>query len=132
MCPTLSSGDKLLISHINSEPEQIERFDIVVFKRTGNSTLVKRVIALPGETLKLKSGSILINNRPVTPPPFLKGNLLSEQQQEIRIPEGSFFLMGDNRRYSFDSRNFGPVHHSSIIGKALMRYWPPHKIGSVK
>lgn len=132
MCPTLQTGDKLLISHIGDDPKEIKRFDIVVFKRQGNATLVKRVIALPGEKIKLARDKIFIDNRRITPPPYLKGDLLNETDDELTVPSDSFFLMGDNRGHSYDSRNFGPVHKSTIVGKAMLRYWPPDKIGKVK
>ena len=97
--------------------------------------LVKRVIGLPGESLEIRSGGLLINGSPVEEP-FLteKDDVISTSLQvnKIHIPGGSFYLLGDHRRRSTDSRKFGPLEKKDILGKAFFRYWPAGRLGLIK
>lgn len=144
MQPTLLEGDHLLLWKHGS----LERGDIVTF-HTGEElsesdyarlapiqkvlmlfnrqkTLVKRVIGLPGETVQIQAGSVLIDGIPLEEPYLLSG---TEGEYLLRIPPGQYLLLGDNRQNSYDSRDprLGPIDESDIIGKALLRYWPLSK-----
>ncbi|MBE0611666.1 MAG: signal peptidase I [Dehalococcoidia bacterium] len=107
-----------------------ERGDIVILHHpvTGQERdLVKRVIGIPGDTLRIRDGVVYINGRELIEPyvrePW-RGDL-----PEVRIPAGSYFVMGDNRNNSLDSRVFGPVREELIVGKAMASWWPTNKIG---
>ena len=136
MSPVINSGDKLLISN-SLLTGKIERFDILVVQPpdSGGKKLIKRVVGLPGESIEIKSGDVLVNNSLLIEP-FLenKGDVIfrSINMKERQIPQDCYFLLGDYREKSTDSRNFGPIHKNTIIGKTLIRYWPFKKIGLIK
>ncbi len=118
---TLKDGEILLLKKYD---KTYERFDIVVFDY-GNSKLVKRIIGLPGETLEYKNGVLYINGK-VVEDPFASKTYdfkLSDLNIEI-IPEGYYFVMGDNRNNSSDSRIIGPIKKENINGSTSFSLWP--------
>lgn len=135
MAPTLLSNDRVLVSSVS----QIERFDVVIFQDPTDNTVVKRVIGLPGETVRYSNEQLFINDEPVDEP-FLEQEeieefsgvwtsdftLPTEEGEETigRIPENHYFLMGDNRRFSFDSRFYGSIDEENIIGEVKLVYYP--------
>ena len=132
MLPTLEGGDKILV---NTRSE-IDRFDIVVFRDPGMKPVVKRVIGLPGETLYFHNDKLFIDGVHI-PEYFLSSTHESEKIglktsnftfSEITgisvIPKDEYFVMGDNRRYSYDSRHYGTIPQSSVIGEAQLLYFP--------
>jgi len=136
MSPVLQSGDKVLIlTHLLSG--EINRFDVVVIEPHGlnGKKLIKRVVGLPGEMIEIRSGYVLINDS-IIQEPFLKGKgdviFRSINMNQKIIPVNSYFLLGDNREKSTDSRNFGPIDRKGIIGKIFFRYWPFTKLGFIK
>ncbi|MCK5003448.1 MAG: signal peptidase I [Candidatus Aminicenantes bacterium] len=136
MSPIIKSGDKILISN-SLIAGKIKRFDIVVFQPPGpgGKKLIKRVVGLPGEFIEIKSGDVLVNNSLLNEP-FLKnrGDVIfrSVNMKLRQIPQDCYFFLGDYREKSTDSRNFGPLHRNTIIGKTLIRYWPFKKIGLIR
>lgn len=129
MRPTLKSGDYLLLKKFG----QVHRFDIVVFKVAG-TTYVKRVIGLPGETVSYRHDQLYIDGRAVAEP-FL--NRVKHQKTVLTsdfdlatltdskvVPANHYFVLGDNRRISKDSRTFGPISQTTMIGRASMVYYP--------
>lgn len=109
-----------------------ERGDIVILHHpvTGQERdLVKRVIGLPGETLRIRDGVVYINGRELIEP-YVKEPWRGDLP-ELTIPAGAYFVMGDNRNNSLDSRVFGPVSEELIVGKAMASWWPTSKIGRV-
>lgn len=106
-----------------------KRGDIIVFTPPmgGPEPYIKRIIGLPGDTVAIHDGSVYINGKRLNEP-YLRSDTLwqgSVARTPIKVPEDSVFVMGDNRDNSSDSRVFGPVAISSIIGKAWLAYWPP-------
>jgi len=101
-----------------------KRGEIIVFHSPypNNPDYVKRVIAVPGETISIKNGTILVNDRPLEEP-YITNKSVSNMQPTI-IPPGEIFVLGDNRSYSEDSRSFGPISRESIIGKVWFIVWP--------
>lgn len=130
MVPTLQPGDRILVIKLGYT---VQRGDIIVFRRTPadifttDSDLVKRVIGLPGETISSRGDTVLINGRPITEPwlpPFAKG--CGESAFDIRkttIAPGNYFVMGDCRGNSEDSRGWGTVPSSYIVGKVFLVIW---------
>ena len=133
MSPVLENGDRVLISN-PLLTGKIKRFDIVVIipPRIPGKKLIKRIIGLPGEVIEIKNGNVMIDHCPLSEP-FLKekGDVMfrSLNMDPRKIPSGSYFLLGDHREKSTDSRKFGPLNKKSIVGKILFRYWPFKRIG---
>lgn len=136
MQPVLRHGDKVLISNSLLTGE-IQRFDIVVIRPPGmkGKKLVKRVVGLPGESIEIRSGELLINNSLIREP-FLaeSGDVISRSLhvKKLQIPSRSYFLLGDHRDKSTDSRSFGPLERKRILGKTFFRYWPVRRLGLIK
>jgi signal peptidase I len=96
-----------------------------------HTTFVKRVVGLPGDTIAVHNGHVIRNGKPASEP-FASSCQGSQcNLAAIRVPAGDYFLMGDNRGDSDDSRYWGPVPRSWIIGKAVATYWPPGRVGGV-
>jgi len=128
MAPTLRDGEQLILIAVG----RVGRGDIIVF-RLGNQTLIKRVIATAGETVDIDAqGAVHINGERLNEP-YLQGINLGECDIEFpfQVPDNQFFVMGDNRAASLDSRlgDFGTIHRDEIIGKAILRIWPLTRIG---
>lgn len=138
MTPTFTNGEYILTNKVLYRFTLPKRGDVVIFKSPKNKDVdyIKRVIGLPGETIRLEGGMFYINDVPLiehydyNKPVF--GESYMHEGDEIVIPEGQYFLIGDNRPGSSDSREFGPVPLEDFIGKAFLRYWPTTKTGLVK
>jgi signal peptidase I len=134
MLPRLEDQDRLFINKFVYHFTSIERGDVVVFHypRDPEKSYIKRVIALPGDRLRIVQGTVWVNDK------VLKENYVPEEYRdsrsyaEIEIPQGAFFMMGDHRSISSDSREFGPVERSLIYGKAVFVYWPTRDAGVVR
>lgn len=139
MKPTLNENDRIFVSKYIYRFKEPQRADIVVFKSPEDpkKDFIKRLIAAGGETVQIKDGSILINGSPVQVLQmqavyyYNRGDYGSAGQK-ITVPEGHFYVLGDNSSSSRDSRYWGFVPRKYIIGKAVFRYWPPKAIGRVK
>ena len=149
MVPTLDPGDRVLVARFLYHFTTPARGDIVVFKYPLDTHVVfiKRVIGRPGDTISLRDGSVYVNGvrlnepylpkidgRPVPTEPAapVSGSTMSEPWSLSRpytVPAGHYFMMGDNRTDSDDSRVWGPVPASDLIGRAFFRYWPITRLG---
>ena len=133
MLPRLEDQDRLFINKFAYRFEDIHRGDVVVFlyPEDHSKSYIKRVIALPGDDLRIDHGTIWVNGV------ALKEDYVPYQyrddrsQPEMTIPHGEFFVMGDHRSISSDSRDFGPVPRPLIYGKAAFVYWPMDQAGVV-
>jgi len=136
MSPVLKNGEKILISNLLLNGE-ISRFDIVVIipPDEDRKKIIKRIVGLPGENIEMINGNIYIDST-LTKEPFLehKGDVIFKylNMKKYRIPLNSYFLLGDYRERSSDSRNFGSVAKDRIIGKILFRYWPLNRFGVIE
>lgn len=138
MQPNFPNGEYLLTDKVTYRFNEPQRGDVVVFEApTGNGDeFIKRIIGLPGEEISIKDGRVYINGQ-VLEEPYLEKNVytaggkyLAEGESEV-VPEGKYFVMGDNRSHSSDSRMFGPIDKDKITGRAWLVYWPPQKAGVV-
>jgi len=133
MLPRLEDRDRLFINKFVYHIAAIERGDVVVFRypRDPEKSYIKRVIALPGDTLRVDHGRVYLNgnllHEPYVPAEYRDSRSLAE----MVIPAESYFMMGDHRSISSDSRDFGPVDRSLIYGKAVFVYWPARDVGVV-
>jgi signal peptidase I len=148
MYPTLNEGNRIVVNKLSYDIHSVHRGDIVVFARPADENcggppvadLVKRVIGLPGETISLsRNGHVLIDGHYLTEswlPPTAQGvtqpgpaGTLYDLMQPYKIPAGHYFVMGDNRTDSCDSRWWGPIEGSLIVGKVDLTVWP---LGSMR
>jgi signal peptidase I len=134
MLPRLQDQDRLFINKFAYSFESIHRGDVVVFLYPGDHTksYIKRVIALPGDTLRIDHGDVYVNDIPVREP-YVPNRFRDERSEPQRvIPPNNFWVMGDHRNISSDSRDFGPVPRPLIYGKAAFVYWPMDQTGVVR
>lgn len=131
MEPNLHNNQRLIIEKISYRFREPERGDIIVLRRPYRSSepLIKRVIGLPGDTIEVRDGHVSIN-RNWYREPYLDQATLGSMAPTL-VPEEHVFVLGDNRQASNDSRAFGFVPYSDIIGRAWLRYWPPSEMGFV-
>jgi signal peptidase I len=130
MVPTLKPGDQALVSKLSGhEPK---RGQLVAFHspRNGGEVLLKRVVAVGGDTVGLEDGVLVVDGRHVREPFVDHKAIDSVYFGPVKVRSGTVFVMGDNRANSEDSRDFGAVRTSSIIGRAVARVWPPGRWGT--
>jgi signal peptidase I len=128
MEPTLRTDQYLLVEKISYRLHEPRRGDVVVFKypRDEAENFIKRIIALPGETVEIVSGRVFINGQAIVEPYLIQ--LPRDSMPAMIVPDGKLFVLGDNRVNSNDSRTFGLVTMDEVMGRAWMRYWPLSKI----
>lgn len=134
MQPELRDQDRLFINKFAYHFENITRGDVVVFHypRDPSKSYIKRVIALPGDTLRIVDGQVFVNNKAVAEPYVPERYRDDRSLPEVMIPPSEYFVMGDHRSISSDSRDFGPVPRNLIYGKAAFVYWPADNMGVVR
>lgn len=138
MVPTLQSGDFLITEKISYRFGSPKRGEIIVLKnpRDESQDFIKRIIAVPGDTIRIENGAIFVNGQlldePYLPPGTKThaGSFLTEGTT-VRAGPNQYFAIGDNRDHSSDSRDWGHLTREEIVGKALFRYWPPKSMGSL-
>jgi len=134
MLPVLEDQDRLFINKFAYRFTDIHRSDVVVFLFPHDHTksYIKRVIALPGDDLRIDHGMVWVNGVAIKEP-YVPAKYQDERSQpEMIIPPGEYFVMGDHRVISSDSRDFGPVPRKLIYGKAVFVYWPMDQAGVVR
>ena len=134
MMPSLVDQERIFINKFiyRFGLGNIERGDMVVFWFPGDQSksYIKRVIGLPGDTVVIEAGTVHVNGEPLFEP-YVPEEFHDRhtRQAPLKIPPDQYFVLGDHRSSSNDSRNWGPVHRRYIYGKAVFVYWPPEKIG---
>jgi signal peptidase I len=131
MIPTLEIGDRVLVNKFIYRFTEPNRGDIIVFESVDNpdEDLIKRVVALPGDTVAVRRGHLLLNGERQREP-YLNKKLPDRSfYAKTKVRKGHVFVMGDNRGNSADSRVFGPLPKKNIEGEAFLRFWPPQRIG---
>lgn len=143
MAPTLRDGDRVAVNKWSYRLHDVNRGDIVVFNRPDDPSiteahLVKRVVGLPGETVTITNDHVLIDGQ-VLDEGYLPAGTVTDAigthpcppSDPCRIPEAQVWVMGDNRSNSMDSRFFGPLPESKIVGRAFLRLWPPTRLSGL-
>lgn len=134
MLPRLEDQDRLFINKFAYRFEDIRRGDVVVFyyPHDHSKSYIKRVIALPGDRLSIDHGAVTVNGEVLSEPYVPEKYLDDRSLPERIIPAGEYFVMGDHRSISSDSRDFGPVPRDLIYGRAALVYWPLDQAGVVR
>ena len=136
MEPTLMVGDKVLVNKLSYDFHSVHRGDVIVFKKPPHDytpaikDLIKRVIGLPNETISGMNGHVYINGHELNEP-WLRKGVYTSNFGPVHIPPGYYFVMGDNRTNSADSRVIGPIPGSLIVGRAFLIVWPLGRIGTL-
>lgn len=134
MLPNLEDQDRLFINKFAFHLGEIERGDVVVFRYPKDETMsyIKRVVGLPGDVVQIDHGKVYVNGR-LLPEPYVPARFTDERSKSaLRIPANQYYVLGDHRNISSDSREFGPVDRSLIYGKAAFVYWPFDQAGVVR
>lgn len=140
MFPNFYDNEYVLTSIISLHFENPKLGDVIVFKSPAdpNKDFIKRVIGIPGDTILIKDGEVYVNGIRLDESAYLNsfvktspGSFIKEGE-DVRTKEDEFFVLGDNRPNSSDSREWGLVSKKSIIGKSLFVYWPPRSMGFIK
>ena len=134
MLPRLEDRDRLFINKFVYHVSAIERDDVVVFRypRDPEKSYIKRVIALPGDRLRIDRGHVWLNGMRLDESYVPEDYRDTKSMPEMVVPADAYFMMGDHRSISSDSREFGPVERSLIYGKAVFVYWPTRDAGVVR
>ncbi len=138
MVPTFQNGDYILTDTISYKFKEPKKGDVIVLKNPRNESqdFIKRIVATPGDKIKIENNTVYINenslNEPYIPSDYITrgGNFLAEEES-INIGQDQYFVMGDNRSHSSDSREWGTVSKKEIIGKVFFRYIPLNKLGII-
>jgi len=134
MQPMLMDQERIFVNRFIYQFTGVSRGDVVVFRypRDVNKSFIKRVLAVPGDEIEIRAGKIYLNGRrldePYVPPEFLD----KRSYPRTIVPPGRYFMLGDHRNSSNDSRNWGFVEKRLIYGKAFFCYWPINQAGVVK
>ena len=134
MEPNLANGDYLLISRLEYKLHLLERGDVVVLIAPDQPNIhhVKRIVGLPGEKIRVQEGEISACKKSLDQPYDVKPRLISNQYEgHWFLGADDYFVVGDNKTHSRDSRQFGPIKRHCIVGKVWLRYWPRNRWGSI-
>jgi len=134
MMPTLQDQERVFINKFVYKLEPIERGDVIVFRypRDPAKSYIKRVVAIAGDHVQIQAGVVFVNGH------RLREDYVPRMYEDVRsypdtvVPPHSYFVLGDHRNLSNDSRDFGPVDEDFIYGKAVFGYWPVEKLGTLR
>jgi signal peptidase I len=143
MIPNFESGDYVLTDKVSYRLGEPKRGDVVVFHAPSGANcpegtgcdFIKRVVGLPGESIEVKNSQIFVNSEPLgevyIPDEFQTEAGNFTRNHSVSLGSNQYFVVGDNRPHSSDSRVWGPIDKSMIVGKAFFRYWPPETMGVI-
>ena len=129
MEPNLHDGEYVIVNRISYRLHQPDRGDVIVFKKEGSREFIKRIVGLPGDTVEVRGGRVIVNGAPLTEPYIAQPPAYTMEPRKIAPNE--YFVLGDNRNNSSDSHTWGTILLGVIDGKAWVTYWPPKNWGVV-
>lgn len=139
MRPTLTENDRILVNKLVYRVRCPHRHDVVVFRAprdadpddpTGEEKdFVKRIVGLPGDTVEVRGGTVYVNEHPDQE--AFNPEMPDYDMPPYTVPHGKYFVMGDNRNHSSDSRRWGPLDADRLIGRAVVIFWPPARAGVI-
>lgn len=140
MFPNFKNNEFVITDKVSYRLRDPERGEVIVFKSPSDEEkdYIKRIIAQPSEKIKIEKGKIFINGEELDEAGYLAVDtrtfpgVFAQEGKELQVPQGSYFVVGDNRSNSSDSRDFGFVKKGSIIGRSFLVYWPPGEFRIVK
>jgi signal peptidase I len=134
MMPSLDDQERIFVNKFVYRLEPIQRADIVVFRypRDPSKSFIKRVVGLAGDRIQIDAGRVFVNGKILDEDYVPRAYEDQRSYPEVVVPSDSYFVLGDHRSLSNDSRDFGPVNQSYIYGKAVFGYWPMDKMGRVR
>lgn len=139
MVPNFHDGDYIITNKLLMKISEPKRGEVIILQnpRNADQVFIKRVVGLPGDRIKIADGVVLINNQVLDEPYLPQGTVTLGEQfltdgEEIIVPDGQYFVIGDNRGGSSDSREWGTVSGNLIVGQAFLRYWPINKVGIIQ
>jgi signal peptidase I len=134
MMPSLEDQERIFVNKFVYRWEPIQRGDIVVFRypRDTSKSYIKRVIGVAGDHIRIENGQVYVNGDALDEDYVPADYADARSYSEIVVPRNSFFVLGDHRTMSNDSRDFGPVNERYIYGKAVFGYWPMEKLGRLR
>jgi len=133
MEPLLRDGDRIVVNKFVYRFQPIERGDVVVFwyPQDPSVSFIKRIVGLPGDLIEIRSGRVFVNDEPV-PEGYLHEDFRDQSSHyPDRVHKGHYFVLGDHRRSSNDSRTWGEVPQKYIYGQAVFRFWPFSNLGTI-
>jgi signal peptidase I len=134
MMPGVADQERIFINKFLYRFEAVERGDVVVFRYPGDPSknYIKRIVGVPGDQIEILRGEVLVNGQRLAEPYVPKEFRDERSMGEIVVPAGSYFVLGDHRNLSSDSRDFGVVERAAICGKAVFAYWPTGMVGKLR
>jgi len=134
MMPGLEDQERIFVNKFVYRWEPIQRGDIVVFRypRDPSKSYIKRVIGVAGDRIRIENGQVYVNDEALDEDYVPSEYADARSYAETTVPAGSYFVLGDHRTMSNDSRDFGPVSERYIYGKAVFGYWPMEKLGRLR
>lgn len=134
MLPSLQDQERIFVNKFVYRFEPVERGDVVVFRypRDPSKSYIKRVIGVAGDVVRIDRGQVFVNGRRLSEDYVPREFADTHSYAEVVVPPQAYFLLGDHRSMSNDSREFGPVDESYIYGKAVFVYWPVEKVGVLR
>jgi signal peptidase I len=131
MMPGLEDQERIFVNKFVYRWEPIQRGDIVVFRypRDTTKSYIKRVIGVAGDRIRIENGQVFVNDEALDEDYVPNEYADARSYPEVTVPANSYFVLGDHRTMSNDSRDFGPVNERFIYGKAVFGYWPMEKLG---
>ncbi|ACB84957.1 signal peptidase I [Natranaerobius thermophilus JW/NM-WN-LF] len=132
MYPTLENSQRLIVNKFVYRFREPDREDVIVFEYSDDKDFIKRVIALPGEEIKISEGQVYIDGDPLDESEY-ETKKINDNYGPEAVPEDKYFVLGDNRDNSMDSRSdsVGFIHEDKIKGKAFLIFWPLDDVGSI-
>jgi len=134
MMPGLADQERIFINKYAYRLGNVERGDVVVFRYPGDASknYIKRIVGIPGDRIAIVNGAVVVNGNQLLEP-YVPGKFRDARSMgEVVVPAASYFVLGDHRNLSSDSRDFGVVERKAIFGKAVFAYWPAGMVGKLR